>query len=134
MGKYFIPTFNPIQRHMRVFKTLCMYLKTEKLSRFSTDIVRFYVTCKYRFSHNYTSILCNFFTFFNFKLFDSPLPVIGFKFDFNKFSDIAFIDIMLIKHIKKKADRFLSNTKNIHNFTSIHLLLYRPTGFLQVLL
>jgi hypothetical protein len=29
---------------------------------------------------------------------------------------------VLIKHIKKKVDRFLSITKNIHNFTSIQYI------------
>jgi len=53
---------------------------------------------------------------------ESPLPVIRLEFDFNKSSDTVFISSMLIKHIKKKVDRFLSITKNIHNFTPIQYI------------
>jgi len=60
---------------------------------------------------------------------ESPLPVIRLEFDFNKSSDTVFISSMLIKHIKKKVDRFLSITKNIHNFTPHSI--YKYTGYSQ---
>ena len=61
---------------------------------------------------------------FGLNLVESPLPVIRSKFDFDKLSDTVFISSILMKHIKKKVDRFLSSTKNIHNFTPCHYINY----------
>lgn len=106
MGKYFILTFKPVIKHTRgVLSTPCMLFKMEK---------------------NYP--LCDMFESFSFILLESPLPVIRSEFDFNKFPDACFINMIAIKQIKKKADRFFSNTINIHLvhplFISIYYIYY----------
>lgn len=106
MGKSFILTFNPVIKHTRgVLSTPCMLFKTE---------------------NNYP--LCDMFESFSFIFLESPLPVIWSKFDFNKFPDACFINMIAIKQIKKKADRFFSNTINIHLvhplFISIYYIYY----------
>jgi len=99
MGKYFILTFKPTIKHTRgVLSTPCMLFKMEK---------------------NYP--LCDMFESFSFIFLESPLPVIWSKFDFNKFPDACFINTIATKQIKKKIDRFFSNTINMH---LIHPLFY----------
>ena len=99
MGKYFILTFSPMIKHTRgVLNTPCMLFKME---------------------NNHP--LCDISESFSFKLLKSPLPVIWSVFDFNKFSDACFINTIETKHIKKKIDRFFSNTINMH---LVHPLFY----------
>jgi len=99
MGKSFILTSSPMIKHTRgVLNTPCMLFKME---------------------NNHP--LCDISESFSFKLLKSPLPVIWSVFDFNKFSDACFINTIETKHIKKKIDRFFSNTINMH---LVHPLFY----------
>lgn len=102
MGKSFILTFNPVIKHTRgVLSTPCMLFKTE---------------------NNYP--LCDMFESFSFIFLESPLPVIWSKFDFNKFPDACFINTIATKQIKKKADRFFSNTINMHLIHPLFISIY----------
>ena len=71
--------------------------------------------------NNYTLFV--FFKFFSFMLLFCPLPIIRFVLDFDISRDIVFMSKIPTKQIDKKADRFFTNPKNIHDFTSIYLLL-----------
>ena len=106
MGKSFILTFKPVIKHTRgVSSTPCMLFKMEK---------------------NYP--LCDMIESFSFIFLESPLPVIWSKFDFNKFPDACFINTIATKQIKKKIDRFFSNTINMHLihplFSSVYIIYY----------
>ena len=99
MGKYSILTFKSMIKHTRgVSNTPCMFLKTSFYTLFSCGLGSFIL-----------------------KLYISPLPVILSIFIFHKSPDAVFIVWIMMKHAKKKADRFFSNTKNIH---SLHPLFY----------
>ena len=92
MGKYFILTFKPMVKHTRgVSSTPCMFFKME---------------------NNYP--LCDTIESFSFIFLESPLPVVWSEFDFNKFPDACFINTIATEQIKKKLNRFFSNTINMH--------------------
>lgn len=78
--------------------------------------------------------LCDMFKSFSFILLESPLPVIWSEFDFNKFPDACFINTIATKQIKKKADRFFSNTINIHLVHPLFYFYYKYYYIVKVLI
>jgi hypothetical protein len=100
MVRYFTPIFDPYKDTRGSLSDPCMRLKTGFYSMFSSELG------------------------FVLKLYVSPLPVILSIFVVNKSLDAIFIVTIIIKQIKKKADRFLSNTKNIHKLHPLFCVLY----------
>jgi hypothetical protein len=102
MVDYSILTFRPMIKHTRgVSSTPCMLFKMEK---------------------NYP--LCDMFESFSFIFLESPLPVIWSELDFNKFPDACFINTIATKQIKKKLNRFFSNTINMHLIHPLFISIY----------
>jgi len=69
--------------------------------------------------------LCSFCRVCTLKVDVSPLPIIRSVFCFNKSLDAVFIINTLIKKIKKKVNRFFSNTKSIHKLHPLLCVLYK---------
>ena len=100
MVRYFTPIFDPYKDTRGSLIDPCMRLKTGFYSMFSSELG------------------------FVLKLYVSPLPIIWPVFVFNKSCEAILISVKLTKQINKKADRFLSNTKNIHILHPLFCVLY----------